>query len=205
MKTYILLFLTITTFLNCKAQTRFPQRTVNLSDSFESSFNRQNGDYLRDNENKLNAFEGVWVYDDGNGNKLTLNLRKKEQVLNETRNNNYRFSDLIILTYKLEKNYITIFDNLNENLPNEILPTDEGNFGYFSFYESNYNKLSGSYHDVTYNIVSDCTIKKLETLAGQPEKISLKLYGALRRNDPSFYQGLTEAFSVPNNIELTKL
>jgi hypothetical protein len=145
------------------------------------------------------------MYDDGNGNKLTLNLRKKEQILNETRNNNYIFSDMIILTYKLEKNYITIFDNLNENLPNEILPTDDGNFGYFSFYESNYNKLSGSYHDVTYNIVSSCMIKKLDTLAGQPEKISLKLYRALRRNDPSFYQGLTEAFSVPNNIELTKL
>ena len=48
-------------------------------------------------------------------------------------------------------------------------------------------------------------VKKLETLAGQPQKISIKLYGALRRNDPSFYQGLTEAFSVPNNIELTKL
>lgn len=205
MKTYILLFLTITTFLNCKAQTRFPQRTVNLSDSFQENFNNQNGDYLRDNENRLNSFEGIWLYDDGNGNKLTLNLRKKEEVLCETRNNNYSFSDMIILTYKLEKNYIIIFDNLNENLPNEIESTVEDNFGYFSFYESNYNKLSGSYYDDTYNIVSDCIIKKLNTLSGQPEKISIKLYGALRRNDPSFYQGLTDAFSVPNNIELTKL
>jgi hypothetical protein len=204
MKQYILILITVISIISCKAQTREPQRIVNLEVLFQENFNDQNGDYYIDNENKLNVFEGIWVYNDGNGTILTINLRKKNQVLNETLNNQYSFSDMLILTYKLEKNNIVLHDNLFDSLPTEILGIYDGYFGYLGFSKPNYFEANGGFHDANYNIISSCTITKVNTIVGQPEKIKIHLYGASRKNEPSFYNGLTEVFSIPNNIELVK-
>ena len=78
-------------------------------------------------------------------------------------------------------------------------------FGYYRLYDNNdFNKLWGSFHDEIYNIIADCTIKKVPTPAGTPEKISFDLYNAWRKNDPSFYQGLPSTFGVPDNVVLIK-
>ncbi len=205
MKTIIkILILSITLSFSCNAQTRSIQRTLNLSDTFLDNHNHINGDYIKDNLNQLNAFEGNWVYNDGNGTIFTVQLRKKIEVLNDT-SDRYHFSDMLILTYKLVKNGVLLFDNLNTPLPNEILKTGQGTFGYYRLYDNNdFNKLWGSFHDEIYNIIADCTIKKVPTPAGTPEKISFDLYNAWRKNDPSFYQGLPSTFGVPDNVVLIK-
>jgi hypothetical protein len=111
---------------------------------------------------------------------------------------------MIILKYKLVKNNVTQFDNLNATLPDHILSrNEEGVFGYFNFAE-NYESLLGSFTDFNYNIVASCFLTKLNTPAGDPEKIKIRLFSGTRYNDASFYENLTDAFSVPNNIELTK-
>lgn len=203
MKKYIILLLIISFFTTCKAQIRQPQREISQTEHHLSSYRPQNGDYIIDTTNNLDIYVGTWIYNDNLGTIFTLKLERKNQVLCETQNNNYSFYDNIIATYKLEKNNIVLFDNLSAILPNEILSSDEP-FGYFGN-PSNFNDLDGSFHDVPYNIISECTIKKITTSVGQPEKISFRLYGGRRRNPESFYTGLASAFSIPNNIELTKL
>lgn len=134
----IFILLLITMFVNCKAQTRFPQRTVSQTQAHANDFDIQVGDYVKDTENRLNAYEGAWIYN-ANGVEFTLKLEKKEQVLMETNNNNYRFYDMIITRYKLIKDGVTLFNNLDATLPDHILSRDEeGVFGYFNFAE-NYN------------------------------------------------------------------
>ena len=154
-----------------------------------------------DTTNNLNIYEGTWIYNDNLGTIFTLKLRRKDRVLLDT-GNTYNFADMIISTYKLIKNNILLFDNLNHALPSEIAE-DDGDFGYLSNVSS-FSDLDGGFEDVTYNIFANCEIKKLVTPAGQPEKISFRIYGATRRNPQSFYAGLPSAFSVPTNIVLTK-
>jgi hypothetical protein len=154
-----------------------------------------------DTTNNLDIYVGTWIYNDNKGTIFTLKLQRKNQVLCETQNNNYSFDDNIILTYRLEKNNVVLFDNLDAPLPNEIIK-NEG-LGYFGNATS-FTDLDGGFEDVPYNIFSSCTIKKLTISSGQPEKISFRLYESRKRNPASFYVGLPTLFSMPNNIELTK-
>jgi hypothetical protein len=206
MKNYIIILATLLSIISCKAQIT-PQRTITFSEKLSDDFAHQNGDYYIDNENKLNTFEGIWVYNDGNGKKLTLNIRKKNQLLLEDPmiQNQYQFEDMLIITYKLEINGNILHDNLTAPLPVKMLGIYGGFYSYFTFYQPNYLKTEGTFHDANYNIIANATITKITTLVGQPEKILFHLFGASRKNDPSFYNGLIDAFCVPNNVELTKL
>jgi hypothetical protein len=205
MKQYIILLLIILSSSYCNSQTTEPQRIITFAEKLSDNFIHQNGDYYIDNENKLNTFEGIWIYNDGNGTILTVNLRKKNQLLLQGLNNQYKFSDFLVLTYKLEKNNVVLHNNLNDALPSEMLSIYNDFFGYFTFYQPNYLETEGSFFDKTYNIIASCAITKLPTLVGQSEKINIHLYSASRKNDPSFYTNLPSVFSVPNNVELTKL
>ena len=200
MKKFIILFLTVGFFITCKAQVREPLRQISQTEHHQPSYDSKIGDYIMDTTNNLDIYEGTWIYNDNQGTVFTLKLQRKNQVLNDI-GNSYYFYDQIILTYRLEKNNVVLFDNLDSTLPNEIVE-DEG-FGYLGN-SANFNDLDGSFIDVAYNMSSSCTIKKLNTPSGQPEKISFRLYGSRKRNPPSFYVGLPTFFSVPNNIELTK-
>lgn len=202
MKKYSILFLTISFFSTCKVQVREPLKKISQTEHHLPSYRSQIGDYIMDTTNNLDIYVGTWIYNDNQGTIFTLKLQRKNQVLCETQNNNYSFDDNIILTYRLEKNNVVLYDNLDAPLPNKIIE-DEG-FGYLSNATS-FTDLDGSFTDVPYNMSSSCTIKKLTTSSGQPEKISFRLYRSRRRNPPSFYVGLPTYFSMSNNIELTKL
>ena len=70
--------------------------------STQEGFNANPGDYYKDLDNELDKYVGTWVYDDGNGTVFTLNLRKVEMFFSEGLE--YRYTDEIIVTYKLIKN-----------------------------------------------------------------------------------------------------
>jgi len=202
MKNYIILFALFIN-INCKAQIREPNRILSRSQT-QISYDFQNGDYIMDTTNNLNIYEGTWLYNDNHGTIFTLRLQRKNRLLNDLPGGTYGFDDNIIATYKLEKNGVVLFDNLSAILPVRVLATfEDGYFGYFCNYTT-FNDLDGTFHDVPYQIISDCTIKKLPVIAGQSEKISFKLYGAFRLNPHSFYEALPAPFSIPNNIVLTK-
>ncbi|WP_296142895.1 DUF6705 family protein [uncultured Flavobacterium sp.] len=201
MKNYILFAIVFISAL-ATAQERQVLRTYPQSQAQLTSYDSQNGDYIMDTTNNLNIYEGTWIYNDNLGTIFTLKLRRKDRVLLDT-GNTYNFADMIISTYKLIKNNILLFDNLNHALPSEIAE-DDGDFGYLSNVSS-FSDLDGGFEDVTYNIFANCEIKKLVTPAGQPEKISFRISGAIRRNPQSFYLGLPSTFSVPTNIVLTKI
>ena len=198
----IFLFFAIILFYSCNAQTRFPQRIISQTQAHNGE-EILSGDYVKDTENKLNTYEGTWIYN-ANGIEFILKLEKKEQVLSDF-GGHYYFYDMIITRYKLVKNNVTLFDNLDATLPHHILSrNEEGVFGFFNFAE-NYSKLSGGFYDFNYNIISNCFLTKIITSVGEPERIIFKLWGGIKYNEPGFYEGLTDAFSIPNNIELTKL
>lgn len=200
----ILILLTFCLSIKSIAQIREPQRIVPQSVA-HISYDYQNGDYIKDTENKLDQYVGTWEYNDGLGNIFTLKLQRVNQFLNDLGGNRYSFSDEIIISYKLVKNYVTLFDNLTAILPTELLSDAEmTGIGFVNNFHS-YDNLEGFFDDATYNIITDCEITKLNTSAGQPEKIRFNIIKGFKKNDPSFYQGLLDTYSVPNNVELTKL
>ena len=203
MKNYILFTIILISAI-ATAQERQVLRTYPQSQAQLTSYDSQDGDYIMDTTNNLNIYEGTWVYNDSQGTIFTLKLRRKDHVLLDT-GNTYNFADMIISTYKLVKNNIVIFDGLNLALPDRFLDNDEAiNYGYLDNIHS-FTDLDGGFGDVTHNIFANCEIKKLVTPAGQPEKISFRISGAIRRNPQSFYLGLPSTFSVPTNIVLTKI
>ena len=200
----ILILLTLCLSIKSFAQIREPQRIVPQS-VVHISYDYQIGDYIKDTENKLDQYVGTWEYNDGSGNIFTLKLQRVNQFLNDLGGNRYSFSDEIIISYKLIKNNILIINKLNDIIPLEVPSSDDLlGFGFVNNFHS-YDNLEGFLGDETYNIIANCEIIKLYTPVGQPEKIMFKLTKPFKRNDPSFYQGLSETYSVPNNVELTKL
>ena len=200
----ILILLTLCLSIKSFAQTREVQRIVPQSVA-HISYDYQNGDYIKDTENKLDQYVGTWEYNDGSGNVFTLKLQRVNQFLNDLGGNRYSFSDEIIISYKLIKDNILIINKLNDIIPLEVPSSDDLlGFGFVNNFHS-YDNLEGFFGDETYNIIANCEIIKLYTPLGQPEKIMFKLTKPFKRNDTSFYQGLSETYSVPNNVELTKL
>lgn len=84
--------------------------------------------YLKDTQNQLPPFEGTWVYNQGN-----LKVTIKFQKIIFYNNLSFYYSDLLTGNYKVEKNGVIIFDNLN-------MPFNENAsiFG-FNFYDGKYN------------------------------------------------------------------
>lgn len=181
-------------------------RTVTLEQSYQENYSLKKGDYIKDSQNTLNKYIGTWTYSN-NGTVFTLKLERINVFLIPMTEGSdfYYYKDIILVRYKLVRNGQVVFDNLNS--PSGTSLTIDENRGVLNNIETN-DYIDGIFYDFTNNVfVSRCEITKLINAIGQPQKIYFKLYPnhSRRMNPPSFYQGMTTMYSMPSNIELTKI
>lgn len=188
-------------------------RTVSYEQRNLFTYNLQSGDYIKDVNNQLDAYVGTWKYISPD-RTLTLKMVRINEFLIKNLSNNpddfYAYKDVIILKYKLEdSNGNVIFDNLNSVIPsfmtNEVGSVLDG--------DENTDFINGTFKDYTKMVmVGRCKIKKLPSIAGQPEKIYFELFenhSSVLRNPANNYQPYIpyvpgQLYSVPNRIELIK-
>jgi len=114
MKKQIILIITILVILSCKAQTV----TLDIATYSANDFNN-NGEYLKDFNNNLDKFIGIWKWEDGNSS-FTIKFEKVSMVSYQPYANYY--ADIIIGRYKYIQNGSTIIDNLNEVFDYKFYP-----------------------------------------------------------------------------------
>lgn len=198
MKIYFKLFLLLT--CNFIIAQELPVLTTtslaNQDDEFEHA---DNGNYAIDTNNERNQYVGTWQYSQNNI-VFQLKIEKVDKVLNKIeyqgKVSNYNYCDKIVLRYKLIKNGITLFNNLNE--PTIDYVTSSG------IKQAN-RDLYGRILDHTRNVVGSYTIKKN---TGQPNKIIFNLILGNYRllNDRSYYNDNQPLFSIPiKGIEMVKI
>ncbi|MFA5557446.1 MAG: DUF6705 family protein [Flavobacteriaceae bacterium] len=210
MKTKLILILLL--FASIYSYTQQPPviRTLSYSQKRLSTYSPESGDYIKDFQNQLNPYIGTWTYE-GNDKIFTIKLQRVNQVfLGQSYSDiTYFYFDALVLTYKLQHSNGTIIYNNLELVPTTMFSNE---FGYFTGFDSD-NYLNGSFTDFTTNVlVSHCKITKLETTAGQPEKIYFELFenhtSLIRTNinEPTNYiPGVTPLYSVPNRVELVRI
>lgn len=203
-KTILFLFLLIIEF--SYSQTFPILRTISFNDAHTDTYWLKKGDYIKDDQNTLDKYVGTWVYSNDN-TVFTIRLNRINAFLipEVEPGELYFYNDVIVIRYKLLINNNVVFDNLNDPLVNVLNPDDA--ITSLSHTETN-NYLNGVFKDIANNVfVSRCEITKLINAIGQPQKIYFKLYPnhSRRMNPPSFYQGMTTMYSMPSNIELTKI
>lgn len=74
-----------------------------------------NNAYLKDTQNQLTPFVGTWNYQQGN-TKVTIKFQKVMEY-NDLSNPHY-YKDRLKANYKVEKNGVVIYNNLNEPIEN---------------------------------------------------------------------------------------
>ncbi len=159
-----------------------------------------NGTYVVDTNNERNQYVGLWQYNQ-NGLFLKLKIEKVDQRLSKSvyqgPESSYYFKDIIIIKYKLEKNGIVLYDNLNEtNLDNIYSSGTKRSID---------NYLDGHFLEYSRNINSYYTITRLGTF---PETINFNLSRFLisRINPSSFYNDGQPLFNIPTmGLILTKM
>jgi hypothetical protein len=160
----------------------------------DSNFSKK-GNYAVDTNNERNQYVGLWRYEQ-NGVLFELKMEKRDQYLYRFTYNgitDYDYSDVIIFKYKLVKNGITIYDNLNATIPNENYFSSATKYG-------DYDYLSGRMIDMTRNVNASVSIKRLT--ATNPDKIYFDLSsgGYSLLNPIEYYQGSNEKlFNIPTD------
>ncbi len=160
----------------------------------------KNGNYAIDVNNERDQYVGLWRYQD-NGILFELKIEKKNQYINKVfiqGITSYHFFDVLTFKYKLIKNNVLIYDNLNQTIPEDYISiaTKYGvdNYAY------------GGFLDATRNVCAKVSITKTNT---NPEKIFFDLSsGAYYLLNPiSYYEGhVIPLFNVPTNgIEMLKV
>ncbi|WP_144283616.1 DUF6705 family protein [Chryseobacterium echinoideorum] len=205
MKKYIVLLVLIIMNCSCKAQQPV-LRTLTFNDSFDEDYFREKGDYVKDTQNQLDPYIGVWKYQ---GTEKTLILKiQKVTMFYESIRKTYR--DELLVTYKYIKNGVVVVDNLDLPLISsfENLSNDQGKkYGTFSL--NKYNNelfLSGSITDIPLNILTNTDIYPIDfNIIGVAPKIKIQYNGLMSYcgNPASFYVG-KPTFELPNNVVLVK-
>ena len=200
---YMKIYIKLTILLFCSylsAQELPVLSTTSLANPEDDMNNPKNGNYAVDTNNERNQYVGLWEYNQ-NGIIFQLKIEKQDQVINKIEYDgevsNYNYYDQVSLRYKLIKNNITLFNNLNE-------PTID-NITSYGIKQASYPFLDGRIFDHTRNVVGSYTIKKY---SNQPNKILFNLgLGNYRLlNAPSYYQDGQPLFSIPiGEIEMIKI
>ena len=136
MKKQIILTIIIATLtLNFNAQTV----TLNMA-TYNSDDLEINGEYIKDFNNDLDKYVGIWKWEEGNSS-FTIKFEKIEMLSFQPYFNYY--ADIIIGRYKYVENGITIADNLNETYNGDYLMYPIKT----SFNQSNLNELNITFRD----------------------------------------------------------
>jgi hypothetical protein len=174
--------------------------TSSLAEPNDDDKITKNGNYAKDTNNERDQYVGLWEYNQ-NGILFQLKIDKDDKALDKIEYNgeisNYNYCDQIILRYKLVKNGVLIYDNLNEPAVDNV--TSHGRK------LASYNFLDGRILDYTRNVVGYYTMQKL---AGNPAKIkfNLLLGNYIMLNSYSYYLDGQPLFSIPiNGVEMTKI
>ena len=115
-------------------------------------FNIDIGDYIKDINNLLNPYIGIWKYE-GNEMIFTLKIQKVNQFISVYNDGTYKLRDELLITYKFVKNGITLVDNLNEPIINTFY--NVGNLigsKYGSYWFKSLDSISGVITDIPLNI-----------------------------------------------------
>lgn len=205
MKKTILVLLMV--FFNTIQAQNYPVlRTVSIEQSLDENYNRLSGDYIKDTNNLLNPYVGIWKYE-GNGMIFILKIQKIEQFITFTKSGKYYLYDKLLVTYKFVKNGVTLVDNLNEPTINTF--HNVGNivgkkYGSYWFNQS-LDYVSGVITDIPLNITTSSDIYPVNPLGGTFNTIKIQYNGmnSLRGNPADFYEG-KPAFMIPNFVELIR-
>lgn len=193
MKKYIALLLIL---ISTTAMAQPPVlNTYSLANPAHENYVATNGSYFVDTGNERNQYVGTWQYSQ-NGVLFQLKLEKKDQHLFQSPSLGYHYVDIIAIKYRLVKNGVEVFNNLNAPYP-EFVPRGIKH-GWDDY-------LNCSFIDYTRNVMVLVLIKKLQ---GQPEKISFELKrGAYSLLNPiEFYNDGQPLFNVPTEpIEMVKI
>jgi hypothetical protein len=95
--------------------------TTNLGNNPRNDPNfLKNGNYAKDFNNERDQYVGLWRYQTADI-LFELKMEKRDEYLFQDSYQNhsvYRYEDNIIFKYKLVKNGVTIYDNLDTIIPN---------------------------------------------------------------------------------------
>ncbi|MBQ0770186.1 MAG: hypothetical protein KBT58_12930 [Bizionia sp.] len=196
----IIFILTIFATFSCKAQSPI----ISMVD-FENDDDLEliEGCYLKDVENKLHPFVGIWEWTDGS-NIFTVVIEKLELVY-EPHTNTY--SDFLIGKYKYVENGVNIINTLD----NEVNASNMWNGAVVSMWNGGYDTdvLSRfNFKDFGKQKRGDVKIILTEYLTDiEGNIVPIKAQWSLKdkektpftASDPSTY-----GFSVPTDVELTK-
>ncbi len=174
--------------------------TTSLYDEEQQFDHIDSGNYARDTHNERDRYVGLWQYNQ-NGILFILKIEKMDKVINKREfpgfEPHYNYFDQLTLRYRLVKNNVLLFDNLNQDGVDPIA-------NYATKHGSN-NDARGRIWDRTRNVRGSHTITRLNT---NPAKIifNLERFDYTKVNDSSFYQDGQPLFSIPQNgIEMVKI
>lgn len=203
MKKYIKLAIIILLFTN-KVFSQLPvlsySSLANPNDELKIT---KNGNYAQDTANERDQYVGIWEYNQ-DGVLFQVKMEKIDQYLNKNEHNgtvvSYSYCDVITFKYKLIKNGVTIYDNLNQ----DVFPVGT----YYTptaIKKGSGTDLYGSFYDATRNAVPVVSITRLNTA---PAKITFKVYrgGTYLRNPREYYDDGQPLLTIPSGeFEMVKI
>ena len=165
------LYLILLLFTNCLLAQELPVlSTTSLANpDHNNSIFCNDGNYAQDTANEREQYVGTWEYREKNV-LFQLKIEKGDKHLTKWENNGkvsrYNYSDVVFFKYKLIVKGNVIFDNLNQDIyfQEDVYP--------LATKMGSHEDLGGIFIDVTKNIGSTLTIKRLNTA---PAKIIFNL------------------------------
>jgi hypothetical protein len=158
------------------------------------------GNYAKDTHNERDQYVGLWQYNQ-NGILFILKIEKMDKMINKREfpgfQAHYNYFDRLVLRYRLVKNNVLLFDNLNES---DIDPI--ANYATKLGFR---NYASGRIWDRTRNVRGSHTITRLDT---NPPKIIFNLGRSNNTllNEHSFYNDGQPLYSIPaDGVEMIKI
>jgi len=163
-------------------------------------YHSENGNYARDTHNERNQYVGLWEYNQ-NDILFLLKIKKMDKVINKREfpgfEPHYNYFDQLTLRYRLVKNNVLLFDNLNQDDVDPIVN--------YAIKLGSDNYASGRIWDRTRNVRGSHTITRLET---NPPKIIFNLGRSNNTllNESSFYNDGQPLYSIPaDGVEMVKI
>lgn len=175
--------------------------TTSFANPNDDLSHAENGNYAIDIANERDQYVGTWEYNQ-NGTLFQVKIEKIDQYLNRAEYSgniiSYTYSDVVTFKYKLIKNGVTIYDNLNTTFtPNDLVPT--------AFKKSSNTYLYGGFLDYTGGIMASIRVTNLNTT---PEKINFYInpMGYYYVNPIETYAEGQQLFYIPiGTIEMVKI